>query len=221
MILGDAENGLRRMAKRTIQRYGERYRELGVSARTLGWGTREHQRIRFEAVCSLVDMTDRDILDWGCGFGDLATHLRETGVAFRSYRGVDLNPDFIDEARATHRSHAAITFDVADTDHALPHEDDEADVVIMLGLANFEQPDLNTEEYGRLLLERGFAAARHAVVCDFLSDVPTPGYERETFVHYYEAVKVLRWGLELSDDVVLKHDYPPIPQREMLIKVVR
>lgn len=211
---------LRRMADETIQRYSSRYRELGVSARTLGWGTREQQEIRFAAVRSLVDLSDRDVLDWGCGFGDLATDLLEHGVAFRSYRGVDLNEDFVREAEAVHRREPRVSFAVADPDEPLPRKQN-ADVVVMLGLANFEQPGLDTREYALLLLRSGFEAARQAVVCDFLSDLPTPGYARETFVHYYDPAEVLRWGLELSPKVVMKHDYPPIPQREMLMKVAR
>lgn len=214
------EINLRRLADRTIERYDQRFRALGVSARTLGWGSRQHQSLRFAALRSLVDLRGRDILDWGCGFGDLATHLVEHHVGFRSYHGVDLNPDLVSEAERIHLGRDSVSFEVTDAERPLPRGR-EADVVVMLGLANFKQSDLDTETYARMLLQTGFEAARHAVVCDFLSDVPTPGYEREDFVHYYDPALVLGWAFQLSDDVILKHDYPAIPQREFLIKVVR
>lgn len=42
---------------------------------------------------------DGPVLDLGCGPGDLTAHLRSLGV---DARGIDLTPEFIDHARATH-----------------------------------------------------------------------------------------------------------------------
>ena len=208
---------LEAMSDRTVRRYRARYERLGRSPRTLGWGSTDHQRVRFQAVVNAVELHGEDVLDWGCGFGDLYGFMVEAEIAPKSYRGVDLSPDLIAEASLRFDG-PHVAFDVASPCDPFP-EPESADVVVMLGLANYEQPDLDTESYARRLLARGFAAARKTIVCDFLSALPTPSYERESDVHYYDPCDVLTWGLELSPLVALRHDYPPIPQREFLVAI--
>ncbi|HUB88128.1 MAG TPA: class I SAM-dependent methyltransferase [Dyella sp.] len=77
-------------------------RRIGDPERcALGWRTPDSQRLRFEALCRVGDMSGCNVLDLGCGYGDLKPFLdrRFTEVA---YLGVDHMPEFIDDARRRH-----------------------------------------------------------------------------------------------------------------------
>lgn len=71
---------------------------IGDPARcALGWRTPDSQRLRFEVLCQVGDMSGCKVLDLGCGHGDLKPFLDER-FAEVNYLGVDYMPEFIDEA---------------------------------------------------------------------------------------------------------------------------
>ena len=155
------------------------------------------------------------MLDYGCGFADLAGYLTESGLAPERFVGVDLNPEFIEVAR---RRYPDGEFHV----NAMSGENPgswRADVVVMLGLLNYRQAGLDNEAFARRMMQMAFGWAEECLVCDFLSSEPTPGYEVEDWVNYYPPGRVLEWALELSPWVSLRHDYEPIPQRESLVVI--
>jgi len=188
--------------------------------RTLGWGTPEHQRRRFSVLTATVDMSGKSVVDFGCGFGDLFGFLGETGIDVASYTGLDINPDLVRIARETYPAadYPNTRFAVSELDRPEPIENC-AEVVIMLGVLNFRLSEMDNREFARLMLERAFSLSTEYLVCDFLSAELTPDYSPEDFVFYYDPGEVVSWGLELSPSVALRHDYPPIPQREMLLVV--
>ncbi len=208
---------------RTVERYRSRFREHGVSALSLGWGSPEHQRVRFEAAAGSIesiDLAGRTLLDYGCGFADLLAWLVETGQAPERYVGVDVNPDFIEVARGRFPEGRSPHAEFHVNDMAVETEGSwSADVVVMLGLLNFKQPNVDNEAFARRMMKLAFGWASECLVCDFLSTEPTPGYEVEDWVNYYSPGRVLEWALELSPWVSLHHDYEPIPQRESLVVI--
>lgn len=212
--------GLGALAQATVERFAARHRAHGRDPRALGWGSRSDQQVRFDALLRHVDLQDREVLDWGCGFGDLLSHARGRGVHPRRYRGTDLTPSIVAEARALHGDDPSATFDVVPPDRPLPHGE-PADVVVALGLCNFEQTAVDTEAYARSLLSAAFGLAREAIVVDFLSDVTEPGRPLEDWVHGFAPTTVLGWGLALSPRVTLAHDHEPNPHRELLLVVRR
>ena len=64
----------------------------------VGWNTAQGQRVRFEALASVGPLKGARVLDIGCGLGAFWGYLRakKAGV---DYRGVDLFPDVIREAK--------------------------------------------------------------------------------------------------------------------------
>lgn len=97
------DNPLDIIAEQTRSRYSRRYRDMGYNVRTLGWGSVEQQRLRFDRVLQTVDVSGRHVLDIGFGFGDYVDFLAESGVGFASYLGLDINPDLIGEAHQRHQ----------------------------------------------------------------------------------------------------------------------
>ncbi|GLQ87802.1 class I SAM-dependent methyltransferase [Dyella flagellata] len=73
-------------------------RRIGDPERcALGWRSPDSQRLRFEVMCRVGDMSGCKVLDLGCGYGDLKAFL-DTQFTELAYLGVDHMPEFIEEA---------------------------------------------------------------------------------------------------------------------------
>ncbi|CCH48598.1 methyltransferase [Pseudodesulfovibrio piezophilus] len=201
------------------QRYSVRYGEMGYNIRTLGWGTVEQQQYRFAQTIDMVDLTGASVLDIGCGFGDYADFLRDHGVDYQSYLGIDINQDLLQEAGYRHAEkerNAFKQFNLS-TDSC---EEPMADVGIMLGVLNMHLKDqMDNYEYTALMIKKALKLVRKALIVDFLSSQLTPEYPREDFVFYHEPGRMLDLSFQMSSNVKMKHDYLPIPQKEFMILI--
>jgi SAM-dependent methyltransferase len=202
-----------RIERAAIDRYAARFHRFGPDPRSLGWDSRGHQWIRFRAVTELVDLRARRVLDIGCGFADLYGFLREAGVEPASYLGVDINPVLLEVAASRFPQGRYERRNIL----LEPYQEPVADVGVMLGLLNFRLQEMDNYDYAGEMIRAAFAATRDGLVVDFLSARRTPGYPEEAAVFYFEPERMLEIGFSITPAVVLKHDYPPIPQREFML----
>jgi 2-polyprenyl-3-methyl-5-hydroxy-6-metoxy-1,4-benzoquinol methylase len=72
--------------------------------KTLGWGSKESQQIRFNQFLNIINETDT-ILDIGCGHGDLSTYCN-------NYTGIDIREDAISIAKSKYPNKKFITTDI-------------------------------------------------------------------------------------------------------------
>ena len=96
------------------------------------WSDPAKQYYRFYELIKCIDNIDApdiDILDVGCGNGELLKFLNFNGFRGR-YRGVDIHPDQVEEARGRFPDSDFRTCNVLDTDI------EPADVVLMSGVFN-------------------------------------------------------------------------------------
>lgn len=205
----------------TIARYSSRYQKMGYDVKTLGWGTTEQQIYRFAQTlfCGL-DFEGKTILDIGCGFGDYYAFLNEEQTGLQHYIGWDINPDLIQEAKKRAAKNQNASFEVKNLMEQVDHQQAQpvADIAVMLGVLNFNLKDTaDNVEYSKLAIKKALSVVKEALVVDFLSTHKTPHYPAEDFVYYHDPAVMLAFALTLSDDVVLKHDYRPIPQKEFML----
>jgi len=203
---------LRDTDRQLVERYSARWAKFGNDPRTLGWDRKESQRTRFDVATSLYPFRGARILDVGCGLADFLDHLTWNGLAPLSYTGCDINPDLIGDCR---RRHPESEFHVANLIL------DEVpggpwDVVVLFGLVNFRFSKFSNQAFLAALLERAFRMVKSAVVIDMLTSRRDPAYPEEDFVFYHDPADVLDLALSLTPHVSMRHDYPPIPQREMM-----
>jgi len=207
--------------KSTISRYSKRFKELGRNVKTLGWGTKEQQTYRFmQTINSNIDLTDKDILDIGCGFGDYASFLEEYSVKFKSYLGIDINPELINEAKDTFSNSKDISFELLNLKR--DKSNIRADIGIMIGVLNLNlKEEYDNLRYSKEMIQNAFNLVNEVLVIDFLSSQLTRDYPEEEFVYYHSPEEVLNFAFTLSSNVVLKHNYNPIPQKEFILYIYK
>lgn len=210
------------ISKRMVSRYSDRYKKLGYDVKTLGWGSKDQQLARFAQVADCrLDLTNKHLLDIGCGFGDLANFLIDSGINFKTYKGWDLNPDLINEARTVWKAASNFSFDVQNI-ASFESLTTVADVGIMLGVLNLNfKEEIDNYEYAKKLISSAYRIVNDCLIVDFLSSKLTSDYAKEDFVFYYDPARILDFALTLSPNVILKHNYAPIPQKEFMILIYK
>lgn len=179
--------------------YNERFERFGRDLRTVGWGSRADQLLRFEVLLRGLDPKGKTILDVGCGLGDLVPFLHErTGGDFR-YVGLDVAASLVDDARRLHGD-ACCTFLHGDVFAAgVP----QADIAVLSGALSLRIEGI--AEYAQRTLERMYALSREAACLNFLSKYAD--YELEKNQHY-QPQEVFGWARRVARRVNLFHDYP-------------
>lgn len=148
----------------------------------------------FQHAVAKFDLTNRKILDVGCGLGYLKKYLDAQGVRYRSYFGVDLSEKMI--AGATKRF--GPYFGKRDV-LAQPFAENEFDVVFLLSVLGYPISD-DPFGYMSALLRELFRVGREGMVFTHLA----PGRRQEPSDFTVAPEDMARWCRQnLSEDVEL------------------
>jgi SAM-dependent methyltransferase len=184
--------------RETIARYNERLDQFGHDPRALGWSKLQH-RLRYEVLLSHWNLTDTDLLDFGCGFGDMYAYCRETGRSDVRYHGLDLNPRLIAEgAKRYPKADLKARDAVAD---GLPKG---YDVIVASGLFNFRLKD--NWSFITQIFAMFAAGSRQGFSANFLSN--RVDFE-DGKLYYADPCAVLDLCYKYSRRVLLRQDYMP------------
>lgn len=212
------KNIIKKIAQQDNERYGCRLRKLGPIVRTLGWDTKKNQWKRFASGIELLDLTGKSIVDIGCGFGDFFEFLKQKNIKISSYIGIDINNGLIAAGQKNHPDGIFKCHNIL-LDQKI---EKLADIGFAFGVFNFNfrgEPD--NYEYAQEFIKRAYSLCREVMVVDMLSSCISGDYPKENFVFYYKPEKMLKFALTLTDNVVLKHDNQPIPQKELTLILKR
>lgn len=196
--------------------YREAVLRHGAGFEATLWQSREHQRERFRVICGMADVTGRVVVDAGCGRGDMAAFLRDEGLAYGRYIGLEAMPEMVGAGRAmgleeAHFFEADFASDPGAYERCCAEAAGDRD-------APGAQPDLivfsgslNTFEQGAALeaLDAAWGAAREAIVFNFLSDRCAPEVRgRDTSpARRFDALAMVAWALERTTRVRFRQDY--------------
>lgn len=216
-------NNFEEISEQMIARYTKRYNELGYDVKTLGWGSIEQQHYRFEQVIKGIEgKREKSILDIGCGFGDFLAMIKSKNFEIKEYEGWDINPQLIDEAKKVWCNDSIKNDFKVENIGEFKTDKPVADIGIMLGVLNLNLKNkIDNYEYSFHFIKNAFSCVKEVLVVDFLSTKLTPDYPKEDFVFYHEPAKMLDFALSLSPNVVLKHNYAPIPQKEFMLFIYK
>lgn len=175
--------------------YDNLVRRYGHDPRACDYGRPESQMVKFRVLAEVMDLSEKTILDVGCGFADLADYLNNRYKRV-SYTGVDLSPEMIREAKALHPDLDLRQFNI------LNDEIGNFDVVTANGVFYLLGED--APELTRRLISRMFGIAHKVVAFNSLSSwAPS----QETGEYYADPLELLDFCRSLSSRVVLRHDY--------------
>ena len=187
--------------------YDRHIDEHGAGPQAVGWRDTQSQETRFAALCRVGDMNNCSILDAGCGLGDFYKYLIDH-CEHVNYRGIDINPRYIERAR---QLYPGARFEVADF---AEYADGPFDYVCASGVLSVKIPNYKEAYFGQI--KKMFTMARKGVAFNMLDKEHHP--DDETYAAYSpEEVRV--FCLTLTDDVIVYHDYLPHDFTVILRKV--
>ena len=85
----------------TYNDYYDSYADMGDRAGIVAWEAEESQEKNFNLVSKYIKNGD-SVLDFGCGIGDLLSHLKKNNIMITDYMGVDINEKFINLAKKSY-----------------------------------------------------------------------------------------------------------------------
>ncbi|PJZ43105.1 hypothetical protein CH370_01355 [Leptospira kmetyi] len=209
---------LNNVDKKLIERYSTRYQKFGQDPRTLGWDNKSNQEIRFQNAVRNLDISDKKVLDIGCGFADFNQFLLDhsEGKNFE-YSGADINPDLIGECKKRFPKSKFEIVNILSEPGRI--QENSYDVVSMFGVLNFKFSEIRNLDFAKGMIEQAFRYAKEVLVVDMLSQVLDEKYPPDDFVYYYDPAEMLKFAFTLTPHVSLIQDYISIPQREFVLQL--
>jgi SAM-dependent methyltransferase len=182
--------------------YTSKLGKHGPTPPGVDWNSAESQRLRFEQLLRLCDVTRPfSLIDYGCGYGALLDHLVAGGVP-ASYVGFDVSPAMIDVARALHPGGGVFLAEEADL---VP-----ADYAVGSGIFNvrLDIPEPEWEAYVLGTLERLAALGRRGFAFNVLTRYSDPPRRRADLYYADPLFFFDHCKRRFSPRVALLHDYP-------------
>jgi SAM-dependent methyltransferase len=181
--------------KELLYFYDRHLKDFGDSPQAVRW-TPEGQRRRYETLLKIAgDLSEKKVLDFGCGKGDLYGFMKERG-RFLQYCGIDINEYLIDLARNKYPEAEFIAMDIEEEDF-----DRIFDTIFVCGVFNLRVAGI--EETMKNVLKILFKLCGEALHVNLLTYyVP----QRSVELFYVKPEEILRFVItELSPSAILRH----------------
>lgn len=182
--------------------YSDRLARFGATAAGVDWRDEASQAVRFDQLLRVMADPYGALVDLGCGYGALLTHMRNLGFN-GPYHGVDIAPDMV--AAAAHaRGHVSLVTFETGAEPSVP-----ADYAVASGIFNVRlgTPEDEWKRYVAATIEaldragtKGFAFNCLTAYSD--ADRMRPDLYYGDPCHYFDLCK-----RSYSRQVVLLHDY--------------
>lgn len=176
--------------------YIDAYNKYGSSVQSLHWSDDVNQEVRFDAIRSLGQFENASVLDVGCGFADLYRYFLKSKVSVQ-YKGIDILPEFIEEARSRYPD---IEVDLQD----MQDISDEYDYIVVSGAFNFAVKG-GVDHYMRIIANL-FSHARVGLICNFLDE---RFHETSDIYLAYNKREVITFAEKLTPHVKTADGYLP------------
>ncbi len=182
--------------KELVSFYDRHLRDFGDHPQAVRW-TPEGQIGRYDVLIEAAgDISDKEILDFGCGKGDLFGFLKKKDINVK-YCGIDVNKNLIEFASKKYPETEFLSVDIEED-----RFDRTFDIIFICGVFNLRIADI--EESMKSCLKRLFGMCREALHFNALS---YNFHQRNVELYYVEPGELLQFVRnELSENVVLRDD---------------
>lgn len=178
-------------------KYSKLLEKHGTSHRSIDWGSRESQYLRFKILCEIGDLQGKRILDVGCGLCDFYQYLIEQDIDVEYY-GIDITQKMVDKARERFGDLHIELRDIVKQPLA-----EKYDYVFSSGIFYLLPEESHVEE----LISTMHHVANIGLAFNSLSSWGPHKEKAELYLNPYETIKYCHQ--HLSNRVVLRHDYMP------------
>jgi SAM-dependent methyltransferase len=183
--------------------YSSLYESHGFSHKTLNWGSKESQILRFQVLSEIDDLRGKSILDVGCGLGDFARWLKKENIHV-SYTGIDITPKLVEQARKNHPTYQFIQGSILDNlllEKLINHN---FDYVFASGI--FYTYTQGSYSWMQSAISRMWSLCTKGLAFNSLS---AWAKDLDPTEFYAEPLKTIEYCRQLSPDIVFRHDYHP------------
>lgn len=182
--------------KRIVDFYKNAFAQYGNDARSVHWADEKNQVLRFEILSKVAPLSDKSILDVGCGLGDLYKFFITRAVPV-DYSGIDIVPDFIDRARERFPDAKFLCGDVETLEMSY-------DYIIASGALSFAIPGGKKHYFE--MIKKMYDHANEGLAFNMLNEAAHPS--DDTYLSY-NVDEVVAFCKTLSPRVVVVSDYLP------------
>ena len=193
----------------TARRYKKLFDKHQQSHKSLNWGSREGQHLRFKILAGIGLLEGKCILDVGCGLGDFAGWLDQNNIRVE-YTGLDLTPELVGQARKNYPEHKFVQGSILDESLLIGQQ---FDFVFSSGI--FCTYNMNGDAWLREAVSRMWLLCKEGVAFNSLS---TWSEVLESDEYYADPASTLEFCRTLTPWVAMRHDYHP---REFTIYISR
>ena len=183
---------------KTSKLYNQRFLDYGNDIKTVGWGSKKDQFLRFDVLFTGTNPVGKSILDVGCGLGDLINYLDKKTNGNYNYTGIDIAEKLIFEAKKNHSSKNRNFYN-----SDIFSIQSNYDIVIMSGA--FSHKSDGIEDYTSNALKKMFDISNELVSANFLTKYVD--YELEKNQHYFPE-DIYKQSKKYCNKINLISDYP-------------
>lgn len=126
------------------------------------WGSEYSQKLRFKVFTRQVNLTNADVLDIGCGFGDFYGYLKENNVKIKSYLGFDINQNHLSVAKEKYPETDFNLVDILEDEVSKTFDFVFASGIFFLKCENWE-------DYFLQMIKKMFALSKNGIAFNLLS----------------------------------------------------
>lgn len=180
--------------KRSVKNFGNSYRSLG-------WNTKKAQAIRFAELLRDIDIRNRSILDFGCGYGDIIPYIIAKCNVFE-YKGVDIISEFIKVARKTYKSR---NIQFIEKDFLTNPSKESYDVVLSSGALNSNIID--AVKYRKKAIKILWDHTLEVLSFNMAGGYPQPKNKKNNRVFYANSLDILKYCFKFTSKVIFRHHY--------------
>lgn len=199
---------------KSLNIYKQKFKEFGVSPEALQWKSKGAAHQRFRQFWAEIDFDNKNVLDVGCGFGEMGNFLTKRYKNVK-YKGVDIMPEFIESGNKIYPS-----LDLELEDFFSHPKGEQYDTVICSGAlnSNFGSEEENLE-FRKKAIKTMFDHTTNVLAFNMLGGHPTKENSKESNIWYSDSLEILEYCMSLTRRVILRHHYHPSDFTIFLYKI--
>lgn len=199
---------------KSLNIYKQKFKEFGVSPQALQWKSKGAAHQRFRQFWAEIDFDNKNVLDVGCGFGELGNFLTKRYENVK-YKGVDIMPEFIESGKKIYPQ-----LDLETADYFGQPSPEMYDTIICSGVlnSNFGTEEENLE-FRKNAIKVMFEHTSNVLAFNMLGGHPATQNKEDSNIWYTDSLKILEYCISLTRRVILRHHYHPADFTIFMYKV--